>query len=180
MNEKHIKDAKLITSIFNTFKEGSAIIAGGYPRDLQLGREPKDIDILVEWESKLDYDELRILADRLGYVVHDHSERYGDDEHGQMRCVMTLEPMFDEDHFAEGVMIDVIFLNCPVFERISKLPCTLSEAWLTESGDVNFSCDFSVAVLNKVLYFRHSNAEYDEYEARMKSYFPDYRVEYAD
>lgn len=178
MNEKHVKDAKLITSIFNTFKEGSAIIAGGYPRDLQLGREPKDIDILVEWESKLDYDELRILADRLGYVVHDHTERYGDDEHGQMRCVMTLEPIFDVDHFADGVMIDVIFLNCPVRERINNFPCTLSEAWLTTGGGVACSYEFHKAVLNKVMKFSvDCPAKYIE---RMKSYFPDYRVEYAD
>lgn len=177
MNEKHVKDAKLITSIFNTFKEGSAIIAGGYPRDLQLGREPRDIDILIEWESELDYDELRILADRLGYVVHDHSARYGDDEHGQMRCVMTLEPMFDKDHFAEGVMIDVIFLNCPVFERIDNFPCNLSKVWLV--GDkVIESGHFTDGNRCKVMKFSvDCPAKYVE---RMKSYFPDYRVEYAD
>lgn len=180
MNEKHIKDAKLITSIFNTFKEGSAIIAGGYPHDLQLGREPKDIDILVEWESKLDYNELAVLADRLGYSCRDYSDRYSDDVDGQLRRVVSLIPKLERGQFEENVVIDVIFLNCPVFERISKFPCTLSEAWLTESGDVNFSYDFSVAVLKKVLYFRHNSTEYDEYEERMKSYFQDYRVEYAD
>lgn len=180
MNEKHIKDAKLITSIFNTFKEGSAIIAGGYPRDLQLGREPKDIDILVEWTSKLDYDELTILADRLGYSCRDYSDRYDDHEDDQLRRVVSLIPKWERGQFEENVVIDVIFLNCPVFERISKFPCTLSEIWLTANGDVEFSYDFSVAVLKKVLHFRYNSAEYDEYEARMKSYFPDYRVEHAD
>lgn len=180
MNEKHIKDAKLITSIFNTFKEGSAIIAGGYPRDLQLGRTPKDIDILVEWESKLDYDELTILADRLGYLCRDYSDRYADNVDDRLRRVVSLIPKLERGQFEENVVIDVLFLNCPVFEGISKFPCTLSEIWLTAHGDVEFSYAFSIAVLKKVLYFRNTGCEYTEYEERMKSYFPDYRVEHAD
>lgn len=178
MNEKHVKDAKLITSIFNTFKEGSAIIAGGYPRDLQLGREPKDIDILVEWENKLDYDELTILADRLGYLCRDYSDRYDDHEDEQLRRVVSLIPKVEQGQFDEVVAIDVIFLNCTVFERIYNFPCTISEVWLVGDG-VAFSNAFCRAVTKKVLYFRHNSAEYDEYEARMKSYFPDYRVEHA-
>lgn len=179
MNEKHVKDAKLITSIFNTFKEGSAIIAGGYPRDLQLGRTPKDIDILVEWESKLDYDELTILADRLGYLCRGYSDRYDDHEDEQLRRVVSLIPKVEQGQFDEVVAIDVIFLNCPVFERIYNFPCTLSEAWL-EGDKVECSSAFNKAVCSKVLYFRHNSAEYDEYEARMKSYFQDYEVIHAN
>lgn len=179
MNEKYVKDAKLITSIFNTFKEGSAIIAGGYPRDLQLGREPKDIDILVEWESKLDYDELTILADRLGYTCRDYSDRYDDHEDGQLRRVVSLIPTFELGQSEARVVIDVIFLNCPVFERIYNFPCTISEVWLVGDG-VAFSSAFCSAITEKVLCFRHNSAEYDEYEERIKSYFPDYRVEHAD
>lgn len=177
MNEKHIKDAKLITSIFNTFKEGSAIIAGGYPRDLQLGREPRDIDILVEWESKLDYDELTILADSLGYSCRDYSNRYSDDIGGQLRRVVSLIPKLERGQFEENVVIDVIFLNCPVFERIDNFPSNLSKVWLVENTVIE-SGHFTDGKRCKVLKFSGDCPE--EYITRMRSYFPDYRVEYAD
>lgn len=166
---QHIKDAQLITSIFNIYKEGSACIAGGYLRDVYIGREPKDIDILVQYESDADYKEVEILADRLGYDLKDYSDQYGSvDTEGQLRNVFTLMK-YDKP------CIDIIFLNCTVQERIENFPCSISKIWLDGSKLVLHK-EFEETIDIQTMTFRSDVTP--EYEARLRGYFPQYKVKY--
>ena len=38
----------LISDVFNLSREGKSLVAGGYLRDIDLGREPKDVDVLLD------------------------------------------------------------------------------------------------------------------------------------
>lgn len=167
----NFRDAKIISGMFNTFTQGSSIIAGGYLRDNHLGRLPKDIDILVEWESKADYNEAYILADRLGYVVKDYSEGYGYQEDTDLRCVFKL---VSNDLWDGRLPIDIIFTNVPVLTRVKNFPVTLSQIWY-DGTQVHRSEAFDKAVATKTLCFGEQVKE--DYYNRMMSYFPDYKVE---
>ncbi|AUR95258.1 nucleotidyltransferase [Vibrio phage 1.204.O._10N.222.46.F12] len=162
-----IKAAKFICSIFNTFKPGSAVIAGGYVRDLVTGRSPKDIDILVEFGSTADYAEVGILADRLGYTVQDHSfgssGNYEDDEDSELRRVITL-------HKPNELTIDILFLNVTCMERIDNFPCNASMFWL--DGDDIRKTDQAKEWLatNKLQFYKLATTAYIQ---RMENYFPE-------
>lgn len=157
-----MKDAQIIASVFNTFQEGSALIAGGYIRDLVLGRKPKDIDILVHWQDANDDREIEILANRLGYSILNCAEGYGQSETDNLRCVYKLTKIGE-------LPIDVIFLNCTPMERIKNFPCNASMVW-TDGTSVRHLPSFEQFRNTGVLEFYETCTE--EYAARMHTYFP--------
>jgi hypothetical protein len=156
------KDAKTIAMVFNTFVPNSALIAGGSIRDLLTERDPKDIDILVQWFDERDDQELLILADRLGYDTVDCSGTYDVQDIGDLRKVVKLTK--------DGEMpIDVIFLNCTPKERVKAFPCTASEVWL--NGDtIESTSAFNEFVESRVLLFKYNASK--EYINRMVHYYP--------
>lgn len=165
---QRLKDAKLIVSIFNTFVPNCACIVGGFLRDIELGREPKDIDILIEYNGEADYREVAILADRLGYSLRDHSANYAVDEVYSLRNVYTLTK--------DGCLnIDVIFINNTIAERIKEFPCGLSQIWL-EGHWIKRTDKFNYGYRNKILQFTEDAP--NEYVQRMQEYFPNYEVEF--
>lgn len=163
-----LKDAMTIAMVYNVFVEGSACIAGGCLRDMAIGsKEPKDIDLLIEWEGKVDYDELYIMADRLGYAVMFHGEDYGDMEDQNLRTVFTLTK--------EGELpIDVLFLNCSTDTYIENFSCGISKIWLLGKTLCKHA-DFRHAISNEVLQFTGNVSE--SYRERMIRYFPTYKAE---
>ena len=162
-----LKDAMTIAMVYNVFKEGSARIAGGCLRDLKLGREPKDIDILIEYGNSKDYDEAHLLAERLGYSVENCSDGYEDTDDTNLRHVYKLTKV-------NKLPIDLIFLNCTVKEQIERFPCSLTEIWL-EGHWINTTKEFGTSLQNQTLIFREDTPE--EYRQRMIGYFPTYKVE---
>ena len=159
---KRLQDAMTIAMVYNVFTEGSAIIAGGCLRDLETGRDPKDVDILIEWESKADYREAEIMADRLGYTAHHCNETYGDNEDGQLRTVYKLTK-------AGKKPIDLIFLNCPVMERIENFPCNAAMVWL-DKGIIRSNASYGRFMNSGKLEFYDTCLP--KYKAKLLSYYP--------
>jgi hypothetical protein len=164
-----MKDALLISNTYNLFTPNSSVIAGGFLRDWDLGRTPKDIDVLIEYQDKTCISEALLLADRLGYTVIDHGEMYPEDGSQNLRLVLRLEK---EGHLS----IDLIFLNCSVMARIEEFSCALSQIWWDNTlGVVCRKSTYNFSYRNKKLVF--SSTLTQEYKERMISYFPDYTVE---
>jgi hypothetical protein len=177
-----IKDAKIIASIYNVFVEGSAKVAGGYVRDLILARKPNDIDVIIQYTNDRDYDEARILANRLGYDLMDYGSDYSDQnrigvtpEEERTEQDLDVRRVFKLSKLFSPLTIDLVFVNCTVQERISRFPCSISKAWL-EGSVVHTSSDFRKSVQEKVLYFTPTATH--EYVNKMTTYFPEYKQEH--
>jgi hypothetical protein len=162
-----IEAAKVIANIFNIFVPNSAAIAGGYVRDTVSGlKEPKDIDILVQFTGKSDFEELDILARRLGYEVFWHGKNYGGsysatDTTGDIEKVARLTKRGEMD-------IDVIFVRCTVQQRIDDFPCNASKFWL-DGDTVKARPEAEQWLKDGRLEFYLSATK--EYKERMYNYF---------
>lgn len=172
------KDANFIVSIFNVFSEGSAVIAGGAVRDMQVGRTPKDVDIIIRYEDDKDIAEGRILADRLGYSVTRYNHYvYNPDTDYQLEsnpsseflhCVLKLESGDKE--------IDLIFVKTDPIEHIKKFPANSSMVWL-DNGEVKYLPPFNDFMLSNTIYVLNP---YEEYAERMSKYFPEHKILFVD
>lgn len=162
-----MKDALLICAVYNTFKKGSAAIAGGCIRDWELGREVRDIDIIVEFEGEADIREAHILADRLGYsaiTYHNHPEYRTRDSNTEaiVKLVHTSK-----------LGIDVIFKTCSVQRAVQDFPCNAVKVYLEETlGGLKTitTPEYLEFCRTKVLHF-HEDAP-EEYKAKLLGYFP--------
>ena len=156
-----LKDAKTIAMVYNVFKKDSAVIAGGCLRDIDTGREPKDIDILIEYESDADYREASMLANRLGYKLKENNT-YGPEGENQLRFVIKMVHETKKP-------IDLIFLNCPVQERIDNFPCNASQVWLYKGTVCSTEEYDQFLITNKLEFYKSATKEYKE---RMLNYYP--------
>lgn len=164
-----LHDAIMIMGIFNVFRTDSALIAGGCIRDAFLDREFKDIDILVHnVDGHRDYDELDILANRLGYSCKLAIEGgyMNDDPDDPLICVYKLTRAGFHD-------IDVIFLSCPPMERAKNFPCTLSQFYYNKKLGIHYSDEAYLSMKSKVIKYNPSTAR-PNYIKKMKEYFPDW------
>jgi hypothetical protein len=171
-----IGDAKVITSIYNIFVEDSAKIAGGYVRDTLLGRDPKDVDIIVEFQDERDIKEAYILANRLGYDVYDYGDCYVSQQEAEHNddVVKVLQLSKQPNRFETITKIDIVFVQTTVMGHIESFQCSLSKAWL-QGNVMRRHEDFHASVENKTLYFTKTATR--EYVERMISYFPEYKQE---
>ncbi len=168
---KVFTDARNITSIFNTFNEGHALIAGGAVRDIILKRVPKDIDILIHRVDDTCYREIEILADRMGYswkLALDCGYIPPDTSEDPLLCVYKLT----KEGFTD---IDVIFLDCPPMERVYQFPCNLSQIYL-RGRKVIETCAFLGAVASRTIIYNTDTVR-PNYLSKMKDYFPDWKHE---
>ena len=164
MNDQ-LKDAKLIVSIFNTFVPNCAAIAGGYIRDVETGREPRDIDIIVEFEDQRDFAEATLLADRLGYssqVYHACAEYPNTARTGASVGVVKL-------HKHNQLDIDIIFKSVSVKRAIEDFPCNAVKVYL--DGDTTITTEeYREFCKTRKLIF-HPDAP-QAYKDKLISYYP--------
>lgn len=95
---------KLLCSL--TTEKGAPVIAGGFVRDIQLGRQPKDIDIFMPYQSNflLAY----VAMKGLGAIHLKDCASYADEVNdGGFNQEVKLVMKFELD----GYLIDIIFLN---------------------------------------------------------------------
>ena len=158
--------ACLISDVYNLFVPGSSIVAGGYLRDLDLGRQPKDVDVLIEFDGDLDFKEAAIQARTLGYSIRFLTRVYGVSSDGDLHTIIQLEK--------EGELkIDLIFLNIPVLRRVEEFPCNLCKIYRDSSGEVVRCPDYVEGITNKrVIYYQPSLRPV--YYMKMQEYFPDW------
>ena len=156
----------LISDVFNLFKVDSSIVAGGYLRDLDLGRTPKDVDVLVEYESDSDYGEVAIQARVHGYSVKMVGNVYDTTSDNELRRIFKLEKVGE-------LPIDVIFLNIPVMDRVADFPCNLSQIYRNSCGTVMKTPAYECGVRDKTVIYNLLTLR-PNYEAKLRSYFPDW------
>jgi hypothetical protein len=155
-----------ISDIFNVYKEGSSYIAGGYLRDMDLGREPKDVDVLVEYGSDKDLEEGIRLADRFGYTCERVGGNYG--EIGKdLHTVFALEKPGE-------LKIDLVFLNVPCLPRIHDFPCNLCQIYrIGLTGIIAKSEEYEEGVASKMIVYNPDQIR-ENYYNKMLRYFPDW------
>lgn len=160
------KDACLISDVYNLFSPGSSIVAGGYLRDLDLGRQPKDVDVLIEYADMRDTKEAEIQARTLGYNIKRVTNVYRVAEDGDLHTILKLEK-------GGELSIDLIFLNIPVLQRVEEFPCNLCKIYRKEGGEVVRCPDYLEGIANKrIVYYQPSLQT--SYLRKMKEYFPDW------
>ena len=156
----------LISDVFNLSREGKSLVAGGYLRDIDLGREPKDVDVLIEYEDDLDLKEAEIQARFHGYDISRVGGNYG--EIGKdLHRVFKLRK--------EGELkIDLVFLNQPVLTRFYDFPCNMCMIYRHgETGEIVTSEDYDYGKLNKMVVYNPTTTR-ENYHKKMLEYFPDW------
>lgn len=159
-------NAQFICSAFNLFAGRTvAVVAGGCIRSVMTGKPVKDIDIVIERTYK-DEEELRILADRLGYQV-----RYlSDPAYAEcLTCVVVLQLL------KQGKLpIEVIMVDCSIEDRIKAHSASCSNVWL-DGNTLKYTHDYVEFIQNKVIkHYTESPQFSDDYLRRMVEYYPDY------
>jgi hypothetical protein len=176
-----LRDAQRIVDVFNAFVGREvATIAGGCVRDYITGiKQPKDIDVIIEYTDYSDYAEIIILAKRLGYHVHDCSATGYEDN--QIKRVFTLTcmpiPFSNTGKVENGhkLPIDVIFVSCTVEERIENFTCNISQVCIRE-GKVYGTDVAKDGLKNRCVVINPNAPTFNEtYEDRMREYFPDWK-----
>lgn len=152
-------------------------LAGGYPRDIILGREPKDIDVLVE-RSRMDdgdFDDhsgtryiMRRAAEMLGQKGFKTTSEHGYGDAERLYAVYELH----SDAFP--VPLNVIFTE-DINGFLNDHPDTLSQVSV-EADDVYVSEGFEHAVERKKVYTRLPL--YSPRVQRLSQKYPDYEWEY--
>ncbi len=160
--------ARQIVRIFNTFSEGSARISGGYLRDLLTLREPKDIDILVQYTSVRDLQELRMLTHRCGFTLKSTHRTYHDYSN-DCGAPNDLVGVVKLQHKMTDLTIDVIFARATPAERIAIFPANSSRVWL-EDNRLCYSDDFKQFLVDRELVFTDDAPQ--EYVDRLRAYYP--------
>lgn len=155
--------AKTICGVFNGLRKGSSIIAGGYLRDLDLGRKPKDVDLIIEYEGEEDLALAEKFGKAFGYTSTVKGKGYIDRE---VKCVLAFEKDGE-------VKIDVIFLTVPVMERLAIFPCNICKIWTDQTGLVEATPEYSKGILNKEIIYNRGTAR-EKYIDKMHEYFPDW------
>ncbi len=166
--EDQLFAAKVIAAIFNTYNPDSARICGGYLRDVLTGREPKDIDVIVQHTDSSDVREIRILADRLGCKVTDTHSSYGEysDDCGACGDFVGVVKLH---HEKTNMAIDVILTKPTPAERIEIFPANSSRVWL-EGDKLCYTDDFAQFVEDHKLVFTDNAPQ--GYIDRMNKYYP--------
>ena len=161
-----------LCQMFNTIRPNTAIIAGGFLRDLETGRQPKDVDVFIECDSDYGVSMVETYAELAGCVVKRHegsskSFKQEDPNNENVKEVLTLES-------TDKLSVDVIFLKTPVRDRVKIFPCNASMLYfdpeLGELGEVVRTPKFKEFLKNSVLKF------YDTakilYIRRLSGYYP--------
>lgn len=162
------RTACVISDFCNQVKPGSAIVAGGYLRDMELGRDPKDVDVLIHREGAC-VEDILALCEMHGYSSNNKFQRgegypEGDD---QLCGLIDLEK--------EGELkIDLVFLTVPVIERFDNFPCSLCKIYRHQvTHEIIKALDFVESVNSKCLIF-YRRTLMEPYKRKMIEYFPEW------
>ncbi len=155
--------AKTICGAFNGLREGSSIIAGGCLRDKDLGRDPHDIDLIIEYEDERDIKLAEDFGEAFGYDVTVKGKGYIDKE---VACVLAFNKKGE-------VPIDVIFLTVPVIERLAIFPCNICKIHTDHTGVIVRHKEYVSGIANKEIIYNEATAR-EKYVAKMHDYFPDW------
>mgnify|MGYP003639027448 FL=1 len=166
MDHSILKDAKTIVMVFNVFNKECAAIAGGCLRDLETGREPRDIDIIVQYEDPRDFAEAQIQARFLGYtatVFQMHAEYPLEGICGA--AVMGIAKL---EHPTK-LPIDIIFRDGPIRQVIEDFPCNAVKVYMVED-DIVQTPEYQEFLDTGKLTF-HKGAP-EAYKEKLLSYYP--------
>lgn len=150
-----------------------AVIAGGYIRDLLLGLQPRDMDILIERDPSP--AELRTVEGILGVTLQLQPSPVGDDDAEYVReggRTSDITAVYkDEFH----CMVDILVVT-GVLVHISEFPDDTSKAWYDTAGTHTMEA-FRTGHENEVIRYRDSApvARLEKLQAK----FPSYRLEFA-
>ena len=154
-----------------------AYICGGAPRDIFLGRTPKDYDIFVPVTP----DQVEATAERIlrwigGFrgLIRNYSGEGQRDSYGYMR-EEVLGVLKSKDGSIDVVFVDAKFGVSPE-GIVSKFDNSLSMAWITPDGQVHHTAMFDYSVENKVLIAIPCNQQSDTHLKRVAEKFPDFTL----
>lgn len=145
-----------------------AIVAGGAPRDWELGRNCQDIDLWMNemrnWSMGNYIDMIeREFGEKPKFLGKDYGEMKNDD--GHIKYVFSV-PL-------DGKELQIIVVK-DTFNLVPRFCCNLSMAWYMGKGRVIPGRPFRAGVAAQELVFNKDTRE--EYINRMKERFPDYKV----
>ncbi len=175
-NQDILEHAKILLSALNNISVVRPLIVGGVLRDLELGRKPKDIDILVKdvRANNIMFTVANFCV-KYGYSIKDktsHDPYYQDDgllSSKQIKGVYELVPNFEA-----GIPIDVILVNVDPLERVRLFPCNASMIYMDSTGNITKTVEFEHFVFTGELHFYQTCVP--QYVERMLKYFPDLLV----
>jgi hypothetical protein len=157
-----------------------AVIAGGFARDLYLGREPKDMDVWLHTSRDV-YAVCSAIERALDDAGIPHSE-------GKVSCTC----MYDKLHngsldrmlrttglikfVIDGYDVDVLVYHEPLEESLGNLLLSfdvgLCRAAINANGDTTFHVSFFEDVRNKTLTVDRPT----KHAVRLAAKFPDYKM----
>ena len=137
VNPEEIKQVRMFFEIFGRqLGVDNYLITGGYPRDIALGRKPKDIDVLIK--SNLCEEDL------INEVEHIARQQID-----QVEFIVYLDYGRGSKHFSENYVvglhvavenmlpIDLLFIKgSKISETIDSFDCSLNKSVLTEDGTI--------------------------------------------
>lgn len=140
MKSVNLEEIKHVAMFFEKFGRQLGVVihlvTGGYPRDIALGRKPKDIDVLIKsnlCEEDLINEVKRIASQKLAQVEFTVFTNYGADcNHFSENYIVGL-------HVAVRDMlpIDLLFVKgSKISKTINSFDCSLNKGVLNEDGTI--------------------------------------------
>jgi hypothetical protein len=154
-----------------------AYICGGAPRDIFLGRIPKDFDIFVPVTP----DQVEATAKRIrrnwvgkfGKLLRNYSSD-GEGYATYMR-EEVLGTLKSKDGNVDVVLVDTKFGVTPE-AIVAKFDNSLSMAWVTPGGQIDHTALFDYSVEQKVLIAIPCNVQSDAHLMRVAAKFPNFSL----
>jgi hypothetical protein len=175
-NDNRLNAALTVCRQVTHLAPNPAYICGGAPRDIFLGRNPKDFDIFVPVTP----DQVEPTAKRIQRWWHgrfgDLLPNYAGKDAGYSHMrEEVLGTMKSKDGNIDVVFVDAKFGVTPE-AIVSKFDNSMSMTWVTPNGQIDHTSLFGYSVKQKVLIAIPCNVQTDAHLMRVAAKLPNFSL----